>query len=458
MITLLTDTVSINSPYEDVHRFITPAQTFNIKNRNYFDSESDFFKLHSWGTFDLDIWIQWSYNGTKGVNVKPITYFHENDPRPFYLISVESIVNMLNPTVFYEIPKSHIEIIRKYNIPILFSFLPETISLSTKQSGVYAPGLIESTLFHIGLRRDHPIVIFQISNALNNQRSDFFTWPVVSVLSTYLLHEQQRIFLGQIPYDHNGNIQLASLDDHIKNLDSKNKLFLCYNNHIRLNRTILYCALKRFNLIDISHYSWNYPTTSTPDLEFNNRPSSLLKNLIAQLYEEVYPGGEQINIPRIVLDNRPFNEMNRGSVPEHYLDSWFSIVTETSHGSLEEPFEVCISEKIAKTIANCHPFMIAADYGHLDVIKQLGFKSFEKFFDYESYQYETNLFGRMWLIANEARRFSSFSPEEKKKRFLDIADVLEHNYNHFFKTDWALEQSKRLAIIHDRLMEVGIHL
>lgn len=63
---------------------------------------------------------------------------------------------------------------------------------------------------------------------------------------------------------------------------------------------------------------------------------------------------------------------------EPYIDSYFSLVTETIFEESNYSFR---TEKIVKPLAQGHPFIVAANYGYLRDLKKLGFKTFGHLID-----------------------------------------------------------------------------
>jgi hypothetical protein len=108
---------------------------------------------------------------------------------------------------------------------------------------------------------------------------------------------------------------------------------------------------------------------------------------------------------------------------EQYINSYFEVCFETfidgEHKSL--------TEKVFKPIINFQPFLFVAFPGALELLKSLGFKTFEGFID-ESYDNEPDQKIRMNKIYNEIVRLSAMSKEEIHNWYWQMEDILLHNH------------------------------
>ena len=107
-----------------------------------------------------------------------------------------------------------------------------------------------------------------------------------------------------------------------------------------------------------------------------------------------------------------------------YLDSFVSVVTEPQYG--EDELSVFCSEKIFKSIACLHPFIIVGGKGSLKRLRQLGYKTFDGFID-ESYDKESDSTKRMAMVAAEVKRLCSMSKEEIHNWYWSMEEILYHN-------------------------------
>lgn len=102
-------------------------------------------------------------------------------------------------------------------------------------------------------------------------------------------------------------------------------------------------------------------------------------------------------------------------------------------------FEVCfetyirteyksLTEKIFKPIANFQPFLFIAYPGALQLLRDLGFKTFDGFID-ESYDLEIENSVRIEKIYKEIERLSNMSKDEIHNWYWGMEDILIHNHN-----------------------------
>ena len=91
-----------------------------------------------------------------------------------------------------------------------------------------------------------------------------------------------------------------------------------------------------------------------------------------------------------------------------------------------------ISEKTWKPIAQFHPFIIFGRPGVLAKLKELGFKTFDKWWD-ESYDTIEDNDNRFEMVYNQFKKIQSLSHEELIKMIEEMKDVLLHNNQLFLE-------------------------
>jgi hypothetical protein len=114
-------------------------------------------------------------------------------------------------------------------------------------------------------------------------------------------------------------------------------------------------------------------------------------------------------------------------LPDHNA-TFMSIVTET----LIDESVLFISEKIWKPIVVGHPFMILGNVGTLKYIKDLGFKTFDRWFD-ESYDNELVHHKRVDIIVNEINKYRDKSVEELRVIREEMKEICTFNRNRFIE-------------------------
>ena len=150
-------------------------------------------------------------------------------------------------------------------------------------------------------------------------------------------------------------------------------------------------------------------------LKFSKEDREILKKFV----DESYP---------LKLDHDDATTCARGdnqiSTKEHFLNSYFNIVCETSCHS-EYTF---ITEKTLRPVINLQPFIIFGNPYTLVELQNLGFKTFNKWID-ESYDTESDTNKRFEMAYAEVKRLSEMDIDEIHELYYEMFDVLEHNFN-----------------------------
>jgi len=107
-----------------------------------------------------------------------------------------------------------------------------------------------------------------------------------------------------------------------------------------------------------------------------------------------------------------------------------------------------LTEKVAKPIANFHPFVVFGSSGATKKIENLGFKTFNRALLNLPDDYEkgiTSTVERLMHLIRGIKRFRKLSREDKTKLLKSLEPAIEYNYNHLINTDW-------LKVAHDELI------
>ena len=113
---------------------------------------------------------------------------------------------------------------------------------------------------------------------------------------------------------------------------------------------------------------------------------------------------------------------------KQHSDSYFEICFETFiHTECKS-----LTEKVFKPLINFQPFIFVAFPGALQLLRDLGFKTFDGFID-ESYDTESDSVIRMNLIIKEIDRLCKMSKEEMHEWYWKMEDILIHNHTTLLK-------------------------
>lgn len=189
------------------------------------------------------------------------------------------------------------------------------------------------------------------------------------------------------------------------------KKFLCMNLHEKPHRTEMYKLFDSNNLFDDSFFSYMH---YDPTFEFHKRLPSEVD------FELEIPRSE---LPCFQPQYKPINE---------HENSFCSVVTETlfyentCRDLLEDA--MFITEKTEKCFSAGHPFVMLGRPNFLKKLKELGFKTFDKWWD-ESYDSIEDDDTRMESIKNTILSISKMSYDEIRDMYLEMLPTLHHNQN-----------------------------
>ncbi len=214
-------------------------------------------------------------------------------------------------------------------------------------------------------------------------------------------------------------------------LKTYNKKFINFNRRWRLHRPLMLILLKDKNLLDSGFVSFG--KSDGPEDNWNYKwPELLHYYRNDQQMLEIFDRNQDIkNLPMLYLDTTDLvtnRAEQTNSTDKYYLDSYFSIVNETTYHTAQGydgiPF---LSEKIFKCIAMKHPFIIVSAPNSLKYLKQLGYKTFDKLID-ESYDLEINDGLRALKILKEIEKLTELSNDQLINFLIEAKKICDYNY------------------------------
>ena len=107
-----------------------------------------------------------------------------------------------------------------------------------------------------------------------------------------------------------------------------------------------------------------------------------------------------------------------------FKDVFLMLVNETH----QPDHTVFITEKTYRCINYCRPFIINGDKDSLSYLKEMGFKTFDRFWD-ESYDYADTDHERITKLTDIVRDVCNRSEEELLDQYKDMLPIISHNYN-----------------------------
>jgi len=206
----------------------------------------------------------------------------------------------------------------------------------------------------------------------------------------------------------------------------KEKKFLSLNRRWHDHRLLLVCGLAYNNLLEHGYVSLGVAPEEVAQAQ------KTIDELHKQHKSEyIRVGFDKIksNLPlQVDMVDLRINQFQTTSLPiEFYQTSCFSLVSSTCALQTREK-SVGFTEKEIKPILARHPFVIHNLAGALAHLKNMGFLTFERWFD-ESYDEETDDNKRLIKITDEVKRLSELSFEQWDIMLEEMSPVLEHNYN-----------------------------
>ncbi len=250
----------------------------------------------------------------------------------------------------------------------------------------------------------------------------------------------------------NGNTFVS--DEEFQDKSKKRKhQFVCLNRRIRPHRYAMIAMLHHNNLLENNLVSFSLETgkdlncmgvKGRPDIDTMRKICG--NRELMETYMSYYDDLDKMS-PRTIDFNNLEEIMGIGfEQKQPYLDSYFSIVTETG---FPEPYKGA-TEKVFRPILHFHPFIVYGSEGTLSMLKDLGFKTFSPFID-ESYDNEKTTFKRMQKITKEIKRICSMSQDEMHEWYFQMEDILIHNRELIKKYGERYHESQREVI--DNLYE-----
>ena len=210
------------------------------------------------------------------------------------------------------------------------------------------------------------------------------------------------------------------------------KKFLNLNRRWRSHRPVLTTILYYKKLLEKGFVSFG------PAGEPNNSWREVLpfmKNLVAdnqEILSIIEKSSDIINLEPLYLDTNELH-INRAelswSTNFYYENSYFSVVSETTfYKRNQKQSSRFITEKTFKAIAMSHPFILVTIPNSLDVLKEIGYKSFSPWIN-ESYDCEQDDHKRMLMIVQEIERLCNLSNNELNDFLIATKEICKYNYD-----------------------------
>lgn len=240
----------------------------------------------------------------------------------------------------------------------------------------------------------------------------------------------QAVFFAQMS-THHGYFNIhkrdaeISVTEHLEYKSTHNiKQFNCLNRIVRPHRVALMAMLHYYKLLDNCEVSMDNCSRHDIPNSYGDHPA----------YQEMEFEKFTKTLP-IVLDDANF-QFNKAQnfVKSMYLNTWYSVITETYFQEYYKTSKF-LSEKIFKPIRAKHPFVLVSQPNSLQLLRDLGFKTFSDVWD-ESYDKIENPTERLEAICTLINNLNSKTKYEWLELYNTVSPILEHNYKVLMNTKW----------------------
>jgi len=221
---------------------------------------------------------------------------------------------------------------------------------------------------------------------------------------------------------------IKSFNENLKNRIQIEKKyhFLCFNRRPREHRLPIFAEI----LMNETLRNTTIVTMGMNESSDSNFFVKVIDELISDDY--VYGKDRLINFFKNYDSNKHYTfdcddlENNKANVLNKtaHNSSFINIVTETHY--LENT--IFFSEKIFKPMYMCQPFILIGNPLSLKKLKEMGFKTFDKWWD-ESYDDELDFTRRFEKILNIINEISKWDMDKCHSITKDMTDILIHNFN-----------------------------
>lgn len=215
-------------------------------------------------------------------------------------------------------------------------------------------------------------------------------------------------------------------------LESKkyDKKFLNFNRRWRWHRPSLVAHMYLENILDQGYVSlgpceenWGWESNWHDILRCHSHHPEVRQRLIDNK-DKIF------SIPHLYLDQENLSINHNSpleSTLDYYRDTYFSVISETNF-FINQESAVFLTEKLFKSVAHKHPFIVVSRPKTLACLKDLGYKTFDGLID-ESYDTEEDDVTRLMMILKEIKRLSQLSEPELENFLVTAREICDYNYN-----------------------------
>jgi len=317
-------------------------------------------------------------------------------------------------------------------LPTLYKSL-DKLNLPYSQI-VFISNNLEAEIYHnewvklIKIFIENIIDIFDGSNKLVKDliEPDFIHTSVNVISFPWNIHDVKRLIdCKHLPEDVNID---REIDYKTKNLDNISA-FLKVNRTGRPERTLSMLYLNHHKLLDRCNISFprleyigefeSYLSQSFPEEINNNNIESLKSKMPFDIDSTDIDNHGPPGIGKGLFDaDLPFN-------PDHYRNSFISLIM----CAFPHTEKACHLHSSTFNPMYCgHPFIAYGPYMHLHTLRELGFKTFSKWWN-EDYDLMPHHVDRLKAVLTTVKEICSKSNVELLQMYFEMREVLQHNSN-----------------------------
>ena len=112
----------------------------------------------------------------------------------------------------------------------------------------------------------------------------------------------------------------------------------------------------------------------------------------------------------------------------YFKNSIIHLVVETYFYKDDSRGKQVFTEKVFRAINACQPFILFSTYGLLSKLKELGFKTFDKWWD-ESYDLEEDDTKRLEMLYDLVKKLNKKSISELRDMYMEMIPIIRHNFD-----------------------------
>lgn len=143
-------------------------------------------------------------------------------------------------------------------------------------------------------------------------------------------------------------------------------------------------------------------------------------------------------LPWVDQKNYPQYGYDQDIYEPQFNDTTINIVSETNDNN----WDIFITEKVWKPIIAQQVFIVHGNYHYLQMLKKIGFKTFENIID-ESYDNERDVGEKIELITKLCKELLKI---DSKKLYNDTLEIRQHNYNLFFNKEKLIDSVNKTVL------------